>query len=153
MANPIATSSGSVNNQAVQINQGGYSQQGFGAGHYCNSSTMVFTPFYLGNDVHAEPYVRNQNFGAQVSFAVPLDFQMVRSCKELARKKIEKERLDLAFVRFRECAKLYQMGYKIREDSPYYVACEDVVPITAVAPKSEPVSLGVIEFSSPQSSE
>lgn len=74
-------------------------------------------------------------------------------CKELARKKIEKERLDLAFVRFRECAKLYQMGYKIREDSPYYVACEDVVPITAVAPKSEPVSLGVIEFSSPQSSQ
>ena len=42
-ANPIATSSGSVSNQAVQINQGGYSQQGFSSGHYCNSSTLTFT--------------------------------------------------------------------------------------------------------------
>ena len=96
IANPVATSSGSVSNQAVQINQGGYSQQGFGNGHSCNSSTLVFTPFYLANDVnnHAADasYIRNQNFGAQVSFSVPLDFQMVSLCKELARRKIEKER-------------------------------------------------------------
>ena len=122
--------------------------QGFGKGHYCNSSTLVFTPFYLGNDVHSNPYVRNQNFGAQVSIAVPLNGGMVEMCKELARKKIEKERLDLAFVRFRECAKLYELGYKIREESPFHVACADVVPLKAVP--IPPQGLDVIEFSSPK---
>ena len=59
---------------------------------------------------------------------------MVNLCVELAKKKLEKERLDMAFVRFRECAKLYEMGYKIREDSPFAIACEDIVPLNAVVP-------------------
>ena len=133
IANPVATSTGSVNNQAVQINQGGFSRQSFGPGHSCNSSTLTFTPFYLGNETFPT-YNRNQNFGAQVSFSVPLNRSMVNLCVELAKKKLEKERLDMAFVRFRECAKLYGMGYKIREDSPFAIACEDIVPLNAVVP-------------------
>jgi len=150
IANPVATSTGSVSNQAVQINQGSYSQQSYGPGHQCNSSTMVLTPFYLGNDVHPEPYVRNQNFGAQVSFSVPLDFEMVRLCKELARRKLEKERLDYALVRALKCAELYKAGFKIRDDSPFAPLCADVVPIAAVSPTSSPASHAVSEFSSPQ---
>jgi len=140
IANPVATSTGSVSNQAVQINQGSYSQQSYGPGHQCNSSTLVFTPFYLGNDVHPEPYVRNQNFGAQVSFSVPLDFEMVRLCKDLAKRKLEKERLDMALVRALKCAELHKMGFKLRDDSPYAPLCADVVPIAAVSPTSLPAS-------------
>jgi hypothetical protein len=136
----VATSTGSVSNQAVQINQGSYSQQSYGPGHQCNSSTLVFTPFYLGNDVHPEPYVRNQNFGAQVSFSVPLDFEMVRLCKDLAKRKLEKERLDYALVRALKCAELFKTGFKIRDDSPFAPLCADVVPIAAVSPTSSPAS-------------
>ena len=140
IANPVATSTGSVSNQAVQINQGSYSQQSYGPGHQCNSSTLVFTPFYLGNDVNPEPYVRNQNFGAQVSFSVPLDFEMVRLCKDLAKRKLEKERLDYALVRALKCAELFKAGFKIRDDSPFAPLCADVVPIAAVSPTSSPAS-------------
>ena len=150
IANPVATSTGSVSNQAVQINQGSYSQQSYGTGHSCNSSTLVFTPFYLGNDVNPEPYVRNQNFGAQVSFSVPLDFEMVRLCKELAKRKLEKERLDYALVRALKCAELLKMGFKIRDDSPYASVCADVVPIAAALPNSAPSSRAVSVSSSPK---
>ena len=135
IANPVATSSGSVSNQAVQINQGGYSQQGFGGGHACNSSTLVFTPFYMSNDVNnhdpAASYIRNQNFGAQISFSVPLDTQMVRLCKELAKRKIEKERLDYELVRILKCVEIKKAGYTIHPSSPYAGVCADVIPIAA----------------------
>lgn len=134
IANPVATSTGSVSNQAVQINQGSYSQQGYGNGHTCNSSTLVFTPFYLGNDVNnvEAPYLRNQNYGAQVSLSLPLDFEMVRLCKELARRKIEKERLDYELVRILKCVEIKKAGYTIHPSSPYAGVCADVVEASAV---------------------
>lgn len=134
IANPVATSSGSVSNQAVQINQGSYSQQGYGGGHTCNSSTLVLTPFYLGNDVNnpEAAYIRNQNFGAQVSLSVPLDFEMVRLCKDLAKRKLEKERLDYELVRILKCVEIKKAGYTIHPSSPYAGVCADVVPIAAV---------------------
>ena len=135
IANPVATSTGSVNNQAVQINQGGFSEQSFSVGHRCNSSTLTLTPFYLGNDRHPT-YNRTQNFGAQISVSIPLNREMIDLCVRLAKKRLEKERMDIAFVRFRECAKLLKMGYKIRSDSPFAIACEDIVPLNAVVPKS-----------------
>jgi len=149
IANPVATSSGSVSNQAVQINQGGYSQQSFAVGNTCNSGTLVFTPFFLGNDVRPS-YVRNQNYGAQVSFSFPLDGGMVELCKDTARKRLEKERLDLFLVRYRECAKIHSLGYMIRPESPYAAACADVVPIAAYQ-KTKPSSPASSEPSSPQS--
>jgi hypothetical protein len=133
-AAPQASSSGSVSNQAIQINQGGYSTQSFGRGHYCNSSTLTVTPFYTGNDNHPN-YTRGQNFGIQATMSFPLDGEMVSMCKNLAKKKLEKERLDYALVRAIKCAELLSMGYMIRPESPYSVICSDVVPI-AVAPTS-----------------
>ena len=134
----------------MQINQGSYSQQSYGTGHTCNSSTLVFTPFYLGNDVNPEPYVRNQNFGAQVSLSIPLNREMVQLCKELAKRKLEKERLDYALVRALKCAELLKMGFKIRDDSPFAPVCADVVPIAAVSPTSAPSSHAVSAPSSPK---
>ena len=143
IANPVATSSGSVSNQSVQINQGGYSRQSFGGGHACNSSTLTFTPFYLGNDVHPD-YVRNQNYGIQMTFSIPLDREMVDLCKDLASKRLEKERLDYALIRALKCAELLDKGFMIRPESPYAVVCSDVVPI-ARAPKTESSSPVVSE--------
>ena len=138
IANPQATSSGQVSNQAVQINQGGYSKQGFSQGHFCNSSTLTVSPFFLGNDTHPN-YVRSQNYGLQLTMSFPLDGGMVEACKALARKRLEKERLDYMLIRALKCAELLNLGYMIHPNSPYAVVCSDVVPI-AREPKSEPPS-------------
>lgn len=141
IANPVATSTGSVSNQAVQINQGSYSQQAYGSGHACNSPTLVFTPFYLGNDVYQleGPYVRNANFGAQVSLSVPLDYEMVSLCKQLAKRKLEKERLDYEMVRLKNCAEVIKGGFTFAPGSPFATICADVVPV-AVVPRIAPAS-------------
>ena len=130
IANPQASSTGSVTNSAVQINQGSYSTQGFSSGHYCNSGTVVFTPFYLGGDFHPQ-YTRSQSYGAQISFSVPLDGSITEICKELGFKKIQKERVDILLTRMRECTNMYDKGYMIRPESPYSAICDDVVPIAA----------------------
>ena len=130
IANPQASSTGSVTNSAVQINQGSYSTQGFASGHYCNSGTVVFTPFYLGGDFQPE-YSRSQSYGAQISFSVPLDGSITEICKELGLKKIQKERVDILLTRMRECTNMYDKGYMIRPESPYSAICDDVVPIAA----------------------
>ena len=130
VANPQSTSTGSVTNSAVQINQGSYSTQGFSSGHYCNSGTVVFTPFYLGGDFHPQ-YSRSQSYGAQISFSVPLDGSITEICKELGLKKIQKERIDMLLTRMRECTNMYDKGYMIRPESLYSAICDDVVPIAA----------------------
>ena len=130
IANPQASSTGSVTNSAVQINQGSYSTQGLGSGHFCNSGTVVFTPFYLGAGFHPE-YSRSENYGAQISFAIPLDGSAQEICKELGRKKIQQKRVDILLTRIRECAAMYEKGYMIRPNSPYSAICDDVVPIAA----------------------
>ena len=127
-ASPTAVSTGQATNQAVQINQGGYSEQGYSPGHYCNSPTFTVTPFFLGSESFPE-YVRGQNYGIQATISFPLDGEMVRLCKELAVRKIEKERLDYNLVRVKECSKLIQMGFMFHPKSPFAVICADVVPI------------------------
>ena len=136
IANPQAVSTGQATNQAVQINQGGYSKQGYSPGHFCNSPTLTVTPFYLGNDVHPD-YMRSQNFGIQATFSVPLDGEMVRLCKDLAAKKLEKERLDYALIRALKCAELMKAGFMFHPSSPFSVVCQDVVPIAREPKTSE----------------
>lgn len=127
-AAPQAVSTGQATNQAVQINQGGYSEQGYSPGHYCNSATFTVTPFFLGSESFPE-YVRGQNYGIQATISIPLDREMVRLCKDLAIRKIEKERLDYNLVRVKECSKLIQSGFMFHPKSPFAVICSDVVPI------------------------
>ena len=136
IANPQAVSTGQATNQAVQINQGGYSKQGYSPGHFCNSPTLTVTPFYLGNDVHPD-YMRSQNFGIQATVSVPLDGEMVRLCKDLAAKKLEKERLDYALIRALKCADLMKAGFMFHPSSPFSVVCQDVVPIAREPKTSE----------------
>ena len=136
IARPQAVSTGQATNQAVQINQGGYSKQGYSPGHFCNSPTLTVTPFFLGNE-HFPEYMRGQNYGIQATISIPLDREMVRLCKDLAAKKIEKERLDFALVRALKCAQLIESGFMFHPSSPFSIVCSDVVPIAREPKTSE----------------
>ena len=86
----------------------------------------------MGNDsipYDYEAYVRSNNWGAQVSFMVPLDFSTVRRCKAIARRQEEKLRLDYELVRALKCAELQQKGFTLRPGSRVEHLCHDVVPI------------------------
>ena len=138
IANPVATSTGQVSNQAVQINQGGYSKNSFGVGHTCQGPTLVLTPFFMGNESlpYQGDYFRGQNYGAQFSVSMPLDAQPLKLCKQLAQRKIDQINIDMAFVRFRECSALLSKGLTIHPSSPFYPICSDIIPLSASASPS-----------------
>jgi len=120
-----------VANQAVQINQGSLSTQGYGKNHYCNGPVMSITPYYLQTETDTSVFTKNRNFGGQVSISFPLDMDAVELCKDLARKSLEKSRLDYELVRIKECISIYEKGYMIHPKSPFYSICSDVVSIDA----------------------
>ena len=55
-ASPIANSSGSVTNQAIQVLQGPYITNTYGAGIQCQGPTMNFTPYVTGTASAQKPY-------------------------------------------------------------------------------------------------
>ena len=55
-ASPIANSSGSVTNQAIQVLQGPYITNTYGGGIQCQGPTMNFTPYVTGSASAAKPY-------------------------------------------------------------------------------------------------
>ena len=55
-ANPVANSSGSVTNQAIQVLQGPYITNTYGNGIQCQGPTMNVTPFLTGNIAVKRPY-------------------------------------------------------------------------------------------------
>ena len=54
--NPVANSSGSVTNQAIQVLQGPYITNTYGNGISCQGPTMNITPFLTGNIAIKRPY-------------------------------------------------------------------------------------------------
>ncbi len=128
---------------------------------------MTFTPFYMGNHVkpweHEEGrmspngYTMSENWGAQLSFMVPLDGSITQQCKAIGKRQEEKMRLDYELVRIKECASLQERGFTLRPGSPLEHICADVVPISAVTTKvpldldfssifSEPVESEALKF-------
>ena len=85
----------------------------------------------------ASSFSTSKNFGGQVSFSVPLDGGAVELCKEVARKELEKTRLDYELVRIKECIGIFQKGFMIRPGTPFYQVCADVVPIASLVRKKE----------------
>ncbi len=101
---------------------------------------MQFSPFYMGNDTipsDSTGYVRSNNFGLQVNFAVPLDGSMIETCKAIARKHEEKMRLDYELVRALKCTEILQKGFMFRPGSRVEVLCDDIVPIVLVNKSNE----------------
>ena len=138
-ANPQASIQGSVANQAVQINQGSLSTQSFSQGHYCNGPVVSLTPYFL--QTQGDPGASlSRNFGGQISLSMPLDGGSVETCKALAARRLEKERLDYELVRIKECINIMKTGFMIVPGSPFAGLCKDVAPIASVARTSEAVS-------------
>ena len=72
---------------------------------------------------------------------MPLDGGAVERCKALAQIQIDKGRLDYELVRIKECINIFERGFMIHPDSPFYPVCADVMPIAALSPRSvEPSS-------------
>ena len=72
-AAPVANSSGSVTNQAIQVLQGPYITNTYGSGIQCQGETINFTPFITGSASAQKPfegyyddpvYDMSDNFGA-----------------------------------------------------------------------------------------
>ena len=55
-ASPIANSSGSVTNQAIQVLQGPYITNTYGGGIQCQGPTLNITPFVTGSGSFQSPY-------------------------------------------------------------------------------------------------
>ena len=55
-ANPIANSSGSVTNQAIQVLQGPYITNTYGGGIQCQGPTMNITPYFNGSVTYKKPF-------------------------------------------------------------------------------------------------
>ena len=135
-SNPVAAATGNVTNQAVQFqNNGAPSRQYFASGSSCNGATMTFSPFYMGNDtvpMESDGYVKNNNWGAQLNFSIPLDGSMTEQCKQLARRHEQKMRLDYELVRALKCTEIMKAGFTFRPGSRVEVLCHDIVPIVSV---------------------
>ena len=135
-SNPVAAATGNVTNQNVNIqNSGAPSRQYFAANSNCNGATLQATPFYMGNDsipFQSDGYVRNNNYGLQVSVNIPLDGSMVELCKSIARKHEQKMRLDYELVRALKCTEILKTGFTFRPGSRVEVLCHDIVPIVSI---------------------
>ena len=60
-ANPIANSSGSVTNQAIQVLQGPYITNTYGGGIQCQGPTMNVTPYLTGTGAFKRPFEHMYN--------------------------------------------------------------------------------------------
>ena len=138
IAGPSASATGNVTNQAVQVLQGPYALNTFGAGVSCQGPTMSVAPFALGNfNSSQDPesfQTQNGNFGVSLGFNFPLDGSMQELCKARARVEItrqqaesDKARLDFELVRLLKCGEAYKAGIMFHPDSPYFKICADVV--------------------------
>ena len=132
-ANPVAAATGNVTNQAIQFqNNGAPSRQQFTGGNSCNGTTMTVSPFYMGNDTLPTGYTRNNNYGMQLNFSVPLDGGMIEQCKQIAKRHEEKLRLDYELVRALKCTEIMKAGFTFRPGSRVEVLCHDIVPIVSL---------------------
>jgi hypothetical protein len=93
---------------------------------------MTVSPFYMGNDTLPTGYTRNNNYGMQLNFSVPLDGGMTELCKKIAKRHEEKMRLDYEIVRALKCAELMKSGFTFRPGSRVEVLCHDIVPIVSL---------------------
>ena len=76
-------------------------------------------------------YTKNENWGGQINFMVPLDGTIVEQCKAIGKRQEEKMRLDYELVRALKCAELQKEGFMIRPKTRVYYMCSDIIPISA----------------------
>ena len=145
IANPQATSSGSVTNSAVQVLNGPYITNTFGGGVQCQSPTLTFTPFLTTSQTgQGQPNSASNdnswtfNPGISASISVPLSTSSGNLCQQAAtahtrrvQAETAKAQLDFELVRLLRCGEAIQRGVYFHPDSPYAVVCADVVVANA----------------------
>ena len=147
IAGPSAAATGNVTNQAVQVLQGPFAINSFGAGVQCQGPTMSVSPFVLGGRNYnwaPDAYTTGTgNMGISLGVQVPLDGGSLELCKERARVEIarqqaeaDKARLDFELVRLLKCGEALKAGVMFHPDSPYAAICADVM--VAVEPSPPP---------------
>ena len=140
IAGPSASATGNVTNQAVQILQGPFAVNQFGAGVACSGPSLSANLFTTGNlNGSADPYTYQShtgNAGVSLGFNIPLDGSITEQCKARAQVAIERQqaeadkaRLDFELVRLIKCGEAKRMGVYFHPDSPYAGICSDVVVI------------------------
>jgi len=126
VANPQATSTGSVTNQAVQVLQGPYVTNSYGGGVSCQGPTFNLTPFMTTSQSGSRPFEAyadvdndpttginglertgqkdtfSNNFGLSATLSFPLDGGLQERCKSAAdtwtaRQKAETDKSRLDF--------------------------------------------------------
>jgi len=138
IAGPSASATGSVVNQAVQVLQGPYATNTYGAGISCQGPTMSLAPFALGSTNYSQDpssfQTYNANFGFSMGFNFPLDGSLTELCKQRVRTEIErqesevsKSRLDFELVRSLKCLEIIKSGGFFHPESPYGKICADIV--------------------------
>lgn len=145
IAGPSASATGNVTNQAVQVLQGPFAVNTFGAGISCQSPTLSVSPFVMGNRNYnwdPESYTTGSgNMGISLGFNIPLDGSLTSLCKERVRVAIERQqaeadkaRLDFELVRLLKCGEAARMGVRFHPQSPYAGICSDIVVVQASSP-------------------
>ena len=135
VANPQATSSGNVTNQAVQVTNTNLFQNTYGGGVQCQGTTLSVSPFVIQGFSAPDSHVKN-DFGVAATISVPLDGEAVELCKNRARIEIQRQRaetdkaaLDYNLVRALKCTEMIQQGAFMHPSSPYAGLCEDIVAL------------------------
>lgn len=138
IAGPSASATGNVTNQAVQVLQGPFALNTYGAGVSCQGPTLNLQTFgynSLSNNTDPTSYQQNSlNSGISAGFSIPLDGSLQELCKQRVRTEItrqqaeaDKARLDFELVRLLKCGEAYKNGISFHPESPYYKICADVV--------------------------
>lgn len=138
IAGPSASATGNVTNQAVQVLQGPYATNTYGAGISCQGPTMSLAPFALGSTNYSQDpasfQTYNANFGFSMGFNFPLDGGLTELCKQRVRTEIERQdaeaakaRLDFELVRLIKCGEAKKSGIDFHPLSPYAKICADII--------------------------
>jgi hypothetical protein len=138
IAGPSASATGNVTNQAVQVLQGPFAANTYGAGVSCQSPTLNLQTFgynSLSNNTDPTSYQSSSfNGGVSAGFAIPLDGSFQELCKARVRTEItrqqaeaDKARLDFELVRLLKCGEAIKSGISFHPQSPYAKICADVV--------------------------
>ena len=135
IAAPVATSSGSVTNQAVQVTPSTNFNQQYGRGVMCQSTTLTLSSFHTGGMSAPESNYRG-DYGFTLQLSTPLDREAVDLCKkraatEIKRQEAEKDKaeLDYHLVRSIKCGEMIKGGTFYHPSSPYAPTCVDVVAL------------------------
>lgn len=138
IAGPQASATGNVTNQAVQVLQGPFAVNTYGAGVSCQGPTLNLQTFGYNNlNLNKDPesfQTGSINAGVSAGFSIPLDGSLQELCKqrvrtEIARQESEvsKSRLDFELVRLLKCGEAKKSGIDFHPTSPYAKVCADVI--------------------------